>query len=242
MARCEMSNRFYFEGVLGLGEVTLEGPEAHHLAHVRRFDVGEEVTLFNGDGHEYAAGIEELGKKKVRLNVVRQDSPQRELSFPLHIAAALPKADRTDFLIEKLTELGVTSFTPLHTERSVVKVDAGKVEKFRRAVIEASKQCGRNVLMEIHDPSEWHEWHALQTTDRWLANPSATLPLHKSPTSGRNPILVAFGPEGGFTSDEIAQAVVAGWHLGSLGPRVLRIETAALAAVVTLTSSSFPAA
>jgi 16S rRNA (uracil1498-N3)-methyltransferase len=235
-----MSNRFYYDGLIGLGDVTLEGPEAHHMAHVRRFEVGEEVMLFNGDGFEYAAQIQVVGKKKIQLHVIRQDAPQRELPFPLHIAAALPKADRTDFLLEKLTELGVTSFTPLMTERSVVKVDEGKVEKFRRAVIEASKQCGRNVLMQIHSPRQWSEWFPQQTGERWLANPTATEPMHRDRASGNAPVLVAIGPEGGFSPDEVTQALNAGWRFGSLGPRVLRIETAALAAVVMLTSSSPP--
>lgn len=232
-----MSNRFFVSCPLALGPHELDGPEAHHLAHVRRFCVGDSVTLFNGDGHEYPAEVVGLGKKCVQLHIVAIATPRRELPFPLHVAAALPKGDRADFLIEKLTELGATALTPLHTERSVVKVDAGKVEKLQRAVIEASKQCGRNVLLQVHPVATWRDWCVKQTGVRWLAHTTEAEPMNHPHAV---PVVVALGPEGGFAPDEIAGAVAAGWRIGSLGPRILRIETAALAAVVTLTSSCLP--
>src|SRR5262245_41300859 len=134
------------------------GPEAHHLAAVRRFTTGDVVTLFNGDGRECPARVVDVGKKHVMLHVTGVESPNRELGFPLHVASALPKGDRGDILIEKLTELGVTEFTPLITERGVVKSSAAKVDKLRRSVIEASKQCGRNVMMQVHPPAAWFTW------------------------------------------------------------------------------------
>ena len=91
-------------------------------------------------------------------------TPDRELGFLLHVASALPKGDRGDFLIEKLTELGATDFTPLLTERGVVRADEAKADKLRRAVIEASKQCGRNVLLRVHPPARWLDW--VRETDR----------------------------------------------------------------------------
>src|SRR5206468_1292162 len=124
------------------------------------------------------------------------DSPQRELGFTLHIASALPKGDRGDFLIEKLTELGVTDFTPILTERSVVKADAAKAEKLRRAVIEASKQCGRNVLMRVHPPARWAEWCVRQTGRRLIAHP-----LGERGITSPGDAIVAVGPEGGFTEE-----------------------------------------
>ncbi len=234
---CGMSNRFFVAGPLALGSLELDGPEAHHMAHVRRFGVGDLVTLFNGDGHEYEAQIVTVGKKRVDLKILEQQTPQREWPFAIHVAAALPKGDRADFLIEKLTELGATSFTPLHTERSIVKADDGKVEKLQRAVIEASKQCGRNVLLQVNAAQVWGEWCRQQSGARWLAHTVDAVPLRHDGTS---PVCVALGPEGGFTSDEVALAVAAGWRVGSLGPRILRIETAALAAVVTLATFSLP--
>ncbi|HVK11854.1 MAG TPA: 16S rRNA (uracil(1498)-N(3))-methyltransferase [Gemmataceae bacterium] len=227
-----MADRFYHPGPLGLGDVTLDGPEAHHLANVRRFGPGDVVALFNGDGREYPATVIEVGKKRARLHVTTVETPDREIGFRLHLAAALPKGDRGDFLIEKLTELGVTDFTPLLTERGVVKADDAKAEKLRRAVIEASKQCGRNVLMTVHPPAKWSDWCRTVTGERYLAHPGAA-----ARGSAHRDVTVAVGPEGGFADAEVAAAVATGWHLLSLGKTVLRVETAALAAAVWATSS-----
>lgn len=235
-----MSDRFFFDDLLlsasrtrqKAGDIVeLEGPEAHHLSSVRRFKAGDVVTLFNGDGHEYPARILEVAKKRIRLEVTGNETPERELGFKLHIASALPKGDRGDFLIEKLTEVGVTDFTPLMTERSVVKLDDAKTEKLRRAVIESSKQCRRNVLLSVHPPARWLEWCVKQTGPRLLADPSASQSLAETGAD----TIVAIGPEGGFSSSELQAALQAGWDTFSLGPRVLRVETAALVAAIRLT-------
>jgi 16S rRNA (uracil1498-N3)-methyltransferase len=233
-----VSDRFFHDGPLGLGEVALVGPEAHHLATVRRFVAGDSVTLFNGDGREFAARIVEADKKRATLRVTAIESPERELGFSLHIASALPKGDRGDFLIEKLTELGVTDFTPLATERAIVKADNAKTDKLRRAVIEASKQCGRNVLMRIHSPARWLDWCVRQTGRRLIAhlNQKSEVRSQKSVEA----VLVAIGPEGGFTKGEVDAALAAGWELLSLGPRTLRVETAAIAAAVLASAESQP--
>jgi 16S rRNA (uracil1498-N3)-methyltransferase len=226
-----VSDRFFFDGPLGPGDLTLDGPEAHHLSAVRRFVAGDAVTLFNGDGHEYPARVLDAGKKRVTVQITGVMTPDREIGFPLHIAAALPKGDRGDFLIEKLTELGVTDFTPLVTERGVVKATDAKVDKLRRAVIEASKQCGRNVLMRIHPPARWLDWCGTQSGRRLIAHPGEAA---RGVAAG--PATIAIGPEGGFTDAEVSAALAVGWERLSLGPRILRVETAAVAAVVLLSS------
>ncbi|MSR54449.1 MAG: 16S rRNA (uracil(1498)-N(3))-methyltransferase [Gemmataceae bacterium] len=237
-----MSDRFFFDDPLypnicggqKPGDIVeLEGQEAHHLSSVRRFKPDDLVTLFNGDGHEYPARILDVAKKRIRLQVMSVETPERELGFALHIASALPKGDRGDFLIEKLTELGVTDFTPLMTERSIVKLDDAKTEKLRRAVIEASKQCGRNVVMRVHPPAPWLEWCVKQPGLRFLANPDASQSL----TSTGADAIVAIGPEGGFSTSEIQAALQAGWETFSLGSRVLRVETAAIVAATRLSGS-----
>jgi 16S rRNA (uracil1498-N3)-methyltransferase len=228
-----VSERFYFDGPLGPGDVILTGSEAHHLSAVRRFAAGDMVTLFNGHGREFPAQVAEVAKKQVILQVTGVESPDRELGFPLHIAAALPKGDRGDFLVEKLTELGVTDFTPLITERGVVKATDAKAGKLHRAVIEASKQCGRNVLMRVHSPAEWLAWCSRQTGRRLLAHLGEAPAVYVA-TSAVEAAIVAIGPEGGFTGGEVGAGLAAGWELLSLGPRVLRVETAALAAAVIL--------
>lgn len=234
-----MSDRFFFVDPLYASSrigpkagdtVELDGQEAHHLSSVRRFKADDLVTLFNGDSHEYPARIVEVAKKRIRLQITSVETPERELDFSLHITCALPKGDRGDFLIEKLTELGVTDLTPLITERSVVKLDDTKIEKLRRAVIEASKQCGRNVLMRVHPPVRWLEWCVKQTGQRFLAHPTASQRLSNTGADA----IVAIGPEGGFSSGEIEVALQAGWEAFSLGPRVLRVETAAIVVATRL--------
>jgi 16S rRNA (uracil1498-N3)-methyltransferase len=224
-----VSDRFFTAEPLDLGEFILDGPEAQHLAHVRRFGAGELVALFNGDGKEYVAEIAAVEKKQVTLNVVRIEQPRRELPFELHVGAALPKGDRGDFLIEKLTELGVTDFTPLLTSRSVVQPKPTRVEKLHRAVIEASKQCGRNRLMRVHPPARVEEWPRLASLPprRWIAHfDGMPLPRPAEITDG---VAVAVGPEGGFTQEELTAAGQCGFERVALGPCVLRVETAALA-------------
>jgi 16S rRNA (uracil1498-N3)-methyltransferase len=221
-----VSDRFFYAGPLGPGDVDLEGPEAHHITDVRRFAAGDLVMLFNGDGREYPATITAVGKKRVSLHITRVEAADRELGFKLHIASALPKGDRGDFLIEKLTELGATDFTPLITERAVVKPADDKSDKLRRAVIEASKQCGRNMLMQIHPPARWTNWCPQQLGRRLLAHTSA---LAKPYSPDREGVIVAIGPEGGFTDSEVELAITTGWQVISLGRRTLRIETAAVA-------------
>src|SRR5205823_5168547 len=137
------------------GPVTLAGPEAHHLAVVCRIRPGDRVYLFNGDGRQYLAAVAEASKRSVRLDIEAVEEPARELGFRLEVAAPLPKGDRGQFLIEKLTELGVIDFVPLRTARSIVH--PRDIDKLRRHVIEASKQCGRNVLMRVLPVREWKE-------------------------------------------------------------------------------------
>jgi 16S rRNA (uracil1498-N3)-methyltransferase len=226
-----MADRFYVNRPLALGPVEVEGPEAHHLAVVCRVRPGDAVCLFNGDGREYAAEVREVGRRTVTLEVRTVEAPMRERAFRLEIAAPLPKGDRAQFLIEKLTELGVTGFTPLQTARSVVHPRDAKLEKLQRYAIEASKQCGRNVLMEIGPLTEWTKF--LERDDlperKILAHPGgAALAADGAQTA----IAAAAGPEGGFTDDEVEQARAARWEVVGLSPRILRVETAAMVLAV----------
>ena len=221
-----MSERYYVKCPLQPGTVELEGPEARHLAAVCRVRAGDRVCLFNGDGREYPAEVVMVGKRSVSLRVLAVENPNRELGFRLEVAAPLPKGDRAQFLLEKLTELGVTHFVPLRTQRSVVHPRETKLEKLERYVIEASKQCRRNVLLQVKPLIDWSEY--CQSSDlpatKVLAHPSGP----ESLGSHAEPMAVAVGPEGGFTDEEVEQARSAGWHLVGLGPRILRVETAAL--------------
>ncbi|HEY7310961.1 MAG TPA: 16S rRNA (uracil(1498)-N(3))-methyltransferase [Gemmataceae bacterium] len=234
-----MAERFYVNCELKPGPVHLQGAEAHHLAVVCRLRPGDAVCLFNGDGRQYPARIEEVGKRAARLEVLAVEEPSRELPFRLEIAAPLPRGDRAQFLLEKLTELGVAAFVPLHTARSVVHPRETKLDKLQRHVIEASKQCGRNVLLQVRPMVDWSELckSADLPQQRLLAHPGGEKrcqePFSRSEMVP-DTVLAAVGPEGGFTDDEVALARAAGWRVLDLGPRILRVETAALALAVLL--------
>jgi 16S rRNA (uracil1498-N3)-methyltransferase len=232
-----MADRFFAPGPLVPGEFILEGPEAHHLATVRRIAPGDRVVLFCGDGFDYPAEVVATDRKRVLLNVLPPVAVNRELGFRLEIAAALPKGDRGDFLVEKLTELGVTRLIPLQTQRTVVLPKESRLEKLRHAVIEASKQCGRNVLMQIDPLTPWEVLvnSPIQPKVRVILHPSLgkTDALSLGDLSRdaihSGGVQFAIGPEGGFTTEEVEWCHVTGWAALSLGPRILRVETAASA-------------
>ncbi len=225
-----MADRFYIKSRLAPGPVTLTGPESHHLAAVCRVRPGDRISLFNGDGHEYPAEVTSVERRTVAVDVLRVETPARELPFRLEVAAPLPKGDRGQFLVEKLTELGVTRFTPLRTRRSVTHAGEHRREKLERYVIEASKQCGRNTLMRVEPTAGWEEFSAGRELPpvRVLGHPGGD-PLPESPGAD---VVCAVGPEGGLTPEEVERATGRGWQVCGLGPRVLRIETAALVLAV----------
>jgi 16S rRNA (uracil1498-N3)-methyltransferase len=237
-----MSERFFAE-VLAVGSrVVLAGDEGRHLANVMRARVGDEARLFDGSGAEFAARIAEIRKGVVTLDVIERREIDRELPFSLTLAVALPRGERQKWLVEKATELGVTQLVPLTTERGVALASDSAIERLKRQVMEASKQCGRNRLMEIAQPVDAAALFASVRGEaaRVLADPAGRplCEMAQDAPSSRE-WLIAVGPEGGFTAAELAGAKDAGWQFISLGPRILRVETAAvaLASWVALQSS-----
>jgi len=234
-----MSERFYVNCRLEPGPVTLDGAEAHHLAQVCRLRAGDAVCLFNGDGQEYPAVVVSDSKRSVELDVQRVEAPPRELPFTLEAAVPLPKGDRAQFLVEKLTELGVTRLVPLRTARSVVHPGESKHDKMARWVIEASKQCGRNVLMSIAPLTDWAIYASSSSPHRRIiAHPAAAAQPPGGFASSPSATTFAVGPEGGFTTEELALAIAYGWQPVALGPRILRVETAAIALAALVTTAA----
>lgn len=228
---CSMTDRFYLPSGLGGGSVELSGSEAHHLLHVLRRKPGDEILLFDGRGTVATAEIADCSRRSARLRVTRRRefAPPRP---PLLLGAAVPKGDRLRWLVEKSTELGVTRFVPLQTARSVVVPGSGKLDKMRNTVIAASKQCGRSHLMPVETPQPWGEFLERECNGATLLVAHASgEPVDRSINQADpdRPIVLAVGPEGGFTDDEIERAVRRGAQPVSLGPLTLRTETAALA-------------
>lgn len=246
-----MTDRYYSEPPISGDAARLVGPEAHHLVHVMRAKPGSRVVVFDGSGAEFAARVERIDRGEVELAVLSRNEIDRELPLELTLAVALPKGGRQKWLAQKAVELGVGRIVPLRTERSVAQPGDHAIARLRRAVIEASKQCGRNRLMEIAHPQSWTDLLAgtpavpcriLAHPDRRAraAQPSTrSNPLTAAPLPGR--VLVAVGPEGGFTAGEVALAMAAGWQTIDLGPRTLRIETAAVLLVSMVVARTLPA-
>lgn len=237
-----MTERYYSETPISGDRALLTGDEAHHLMNVMRARVGDEVVLFDGLGAEFSARIEQLAKREVRLAVTSRAETNREAPRRVTLYCALPRGDRQRWLVEKAVEMGVTKFVPLRTARGVVQPDAGVCERLRRTVVEASKQCRRNVLMEIGDPCGVPPAGESLSHDvcRLLAHPGAEATLVDETAPGRLPpgaaVAILIGPEGGFTDDEARAAQAAGWQAVDLGARILRIETAALLAAALTTA------
>lgn len=224
-----MSERFYLADELIPGAFSITGPEAHHMANVLRLKAGATITLFNGNGHEYPARIESVHKAQVEVQITGELTTQTERTRRVTIACPLPKGDRAMFLIEKLTELGVHAYIPIKTRRSVVHPGEGKMDKLQRYVIEASKQCGRNVLMQIEPLCFWEELVTIPKPVKWIADASGT-DFSASHHASTEEAIIVLGPEGGWSEEELHEARSARWQIVKLGPAILRLETAAIAA------------
>ena len=238
-----MSERFFVETPINGNSAKLLGPEAHHLAHVMRAKVGEQVMLFDGSNAEFKATVRAIGRSEVELAVMERIEVDRELKIRLTLAVGLPKGDRQRWLVEKAVELGVAGLVPLITVRGVAAPSNGALERSRRRVIEASKQCGRNRLMEIGEPQPWEAFAASapKSSMRFLAHPGGEPVRHalsRMPGNEDSPrVFVAVGPEGGFTDAEVQTGIAAGFKAIDLGLRILRVETAAIAIAAVLGQS-----
>ncbi|WP_438998346.1 16S rRNA (uracil(1498)-N(3))-methyltransferase [Variovorax beijingensis] len=221
------------------------GPARH--VQVLRMQPGDVLTLFDGSGGEYAAMVERMGRSDVSVTIGAHSPAEREAVHAVHLAVGMPANERMDWLVEKATELGVASIQPLATAHGVLRLSGERAEKKRAhweaIAIAACEQCGRNRVPRIHpvrpfsSPSAWIGTNAgdaplrlvlsLAEGTRRLADATAFAPADRS-------VLVLSGPEGGLSSAEEQEALACGFAPVTLGPRVLRAETAALAALVLL--------
>lgn len=232
--------RFYCPQPLVPG-TTIALPEAvaHHIAVVR-LAPGELITLFNGEGGEVQASIVSVAKRSVTATVVATTAREAELPFAVTLAQALPEASKMDWIIEKAVELGVSTIHPLAAQRCVVRLSAERAEKkhahWQGIIVSASEQSGRNRLASLNALEEFPRWLAHSTVaPRLLLSPRGTQTLATWAGERKaQDIILMVGPEGGFSATEEDLAIAAGAIPLSMGPRVLRTETAALAAVAML--------
>lgn len=229
-----MTRRYFVPDlpILG-GLVSLPEAEALHASRVMRVQVGDDLVLFDGHGNEAIARFVQVGRKECHCQAEAAQAIDREPQREIHLAIALPKPDRSRELIERLTEIGVRSLTPLIAQRTQRPPTDSLLAKLRRGVIEACKQSGRNQLMDLKAPMEADAFFSeCESGTKWIAHPARDRLTRDIAPSGA--FHVAIGPEGGWTDDEVKLAVSHSFQPVDLGARIYRIETAAttLAAIL----------
>ncbi|MGM0476327.1 MAG: 16S rRNA (uracil(1498)-N(3))-methyltransferase [Pseudomonadota bacterium] len=217
-------------------EIELGAEAVRHLGRVLRLGPGDAVRLFDGHGGEYAATLTALDKRAGRARLDAFDDRESESPLTLELVQGLAKGERMDVAIRKAVELGVTRIVPVATARSVVRLDGERADKrhahWRGVIIAACEQCGRNRLPELAPVTPLPEWLATPRQGVVLDPEGGTGLTDLAAPSG--PVSLLVGPEGGLTDDELARAEAAGLHRLRLGPRVLRTETAPLAALTAV--------
>ena len=233
--------RLYLDGEYDSGsELEIDAEKTHYLSRVLRLRVGDTLVIFNGTGAQFSASIKALQKSRAMLTVHDALAAATESGFKLHLAQGISRGERMDFVVQKATELGVKRITPLLTEHGVVKLAAERAEKrrqhWRQVATSACEQSGRVRLPLVDAPVHLDTWLADKTqhadTDI-LLKPGATEGLASIDVPATK-VCLLIGPEGGFSEAEYAMAELAGFRAVSFGPRVLRTETAAVAALAVL--------
>jgi 16S rRNA (uracil1498-N3)-methyltransferase len=233
-----MAPRFYLDAPLRAGGVcTLSEDAAHHAVHVLRLREGEEVTLFNGRGGEYAARIAAIQRLRISIDLLQHRPVERESPLRVTLVQGVSAGEKMDSTVRKAVELGVAAIQPVFAARSVARPKGERAENRRahwqKVAIAACEQCGRNRIPEVHAPIALSDYRPGGTAARIVLSPLARQPFSRVSVEG-NELVVAAGPEAGFTAEEEAALAAAGFAPASLGPRVLRTETAAVAALAAL--------
>ncbi|HWV92324.1 MAG TPA: 16S rRNA (uracil(1498)-N(3))-methyltransferase [Burkholderiales bacterium] len=233
-----MVPRFHLDAPLRAGGVcTLSEDAAHHAVHVLRLREGDEVTLFNGRGGEFAARIASMQRLRISIDLLQHRAMERESPLRITLVQGVSAGERMDSTVRKAVELGVAEVQPVLAARSVARPKGDRAENRRshwqKIVIAACEQCGRNRVPEVQALVSLDDYQPASGTTKILLSPASELPLSKLSTAD-NRIVLAAGPEAGFTEEEEARLVQAGFVPTSLGPRVLRTETAAVAALAAL--------
>lgn len=229
-----MPRLFVTDALHSGAKLRLPEQAAHHVARVLRLREGDAVTLFDGRGGEYEAQVTMPGRDHVLAEVGAKRDAERESPLAVTLVQAVSTGEKMDYTIQKAVELGVAAIHPVLAERSVVRLsgerEAKRLAHWQRVAIAACEQCGRNRIPAVAEPVPLERYRPAPGT-KVLLSQSGTAALREI---GKGPVTLAAGPEAGFSDDEEAHLVKAGFVPVRLGPRVLRTETAALAALAAL--------
>lgn len=222
-------------------EIVLEENSAHHLTVVLRLKTGAKIVLFNGTGGEYNATLGQFTGKHVRALISDFTDTNRQSPLYISLGIGLSRGDRMDWVIQKATEVGVAEITPLFTARSEVRLKGDRADKkirhWRKVAINACEQCYRNIPPIINAPTSPDRWFQSLSTDKKLVlhhRSEQTVSVLRSQQVTSTALLI--GPEGGLTDSEISSSLHSGFEPLTIGPRVLRTETAPIVAITLLQS------
>ena len=231
--------RSHIEQPLAVGsEIALPEDVAAHLLRVLRLQAGDACVLFNGDGHDYDARISALGKRDARAQIVDVRHLDNESPLRITLLQGIARGEKMDWILQKATELGVARILPVMSERSEVKLDAQRADKrlahWRGIVVSACEQSGRATVPEIAAPQALAQAAAQRAGRGFILDPFADDTLSSLHDTGLRECTIAIGPEGGWSPRDREQLIAAGYEGLRLGPRVLRTETAGIAAIAAL--------
>ena len=228
--------RFHCPEPLHVGQQFALPPGPARHVQVLRLQPGDALTLFDGRGGEYAARVEQMGRSDVQVVVEAHEAVEREAAVQVHLAVGMPANERMDWLVEKAAELGAASIQPLLAERSVLRLAGERARKkqahWQGVAIAACEQCGRNRVPVVHAVQSLAAWVAAAAPGLVLSLRGGSAPLQTITRAATLTLLS--GPEGGLSPTEEDAAFARGWQPVQLGPRVLRAETAPLAALAFL--------
>lgn len=217
--------------------IDLPSEAAHHCVQVLRYKVGNELMLFNGDGFDYLATVEQIEKKCCQVKISYRIDPKNESSLNIHLFQGIARGDKMDLIIQKAVELGVREITLLFTQRCNVKLDGKRLEKklhhWRKTIISACEQSGRAVIPKLHHPMALNQLVETKIVSIYL-EPTASL-IFKELSIDKS-VSLFVGPEGGFSEEDLAHLKLVRCLGVKIGPRILRTETAGLSAVSILQS------
>ncbi|HPE81138.1 MAG: 16S rRNA (uracil(1498)-N(3))-methyltransferase [Sedimenticolaceae bacterium] len=218
------------------GEVVLDERACRYLTQVLRLRTGQSIVLFNGDGRDCAAELTRCDRRGCSARIGEVLSTEPETALPIHLGIGISRGERMDFAIQKSVELGVQALTPLLTARSVVQLTSERrdkrMEHWRGVIVSACEQSGRSRVPMLHPPQALDEWLTAQRTGLMLYHKATNTLATAAPPDGALNLLI--GPEGGLSEGERGRAIRSGFTDVRLGPRVLRTETAPLAALAAI--------